>query len=285
MNRNHSADGVKFFACLAVVLMHVSNYLPATGRATYWNYYWYFPILDLGVPLFFAMAGYFIAPRVQDEAYLLKYGLRILEINIAYTIFYLLFYWPLDTMEQLLRGQTFGNAIQQHLTELKWTDFLTGVIGSEHLWYLMALFIAVMVFYLLRHWSLSFPVIMTISTVTYLLTFTPVLQPLMDNVLIYGGFVKGLFYLLIGYTVANKKLTLPYPKSMIVASVVALILVDTFSDNLLFREVFLALSTFSIVVFISNNPGKANFFSKVGGQYSLGIYLLHILFVGGFNVL
>lgn len=55
------------------------------------------------------------------------------------------------------------------------------------------------------------------------------------------------------------------------------------TSSLVVRELLLASATFSILVYVVNNPGKESLLSKAG-NYSLAIYLLHILFIGGFNV-
>lgn len=281
MIRNYTADSVKFLASFAVTLMHVSNYLPLTGRATFWNYYWYFPLLDLAVPLFFCLAGFFIASKELD--YYPKYASRIFAINLSYSVFYLLFYWPLDIVAQYGMGNTGTAAVGNYLTHLAVTDFLTGIVGSEHLWYLMSLFIAVVIFYFLRKASLSLTVVISLSVLLYALTFTPILGFLSDNLFLYGGFAKGLFYFLIGFWTAKNTKRIPNASSLIVVSLLLLIVGDTLTDSLVVREFLLAGATFSILTYVVNNPGKESLLSK-GGRYSLAIYLLHILFIGGFNV-
>lgn len=281
MVRNYTADSVKFLASFAVTLMHVSNYLPLTGRATFWNYYWYFPLLDLAVTLFFCMAGFFIASKELD--YYPRYASRIFTINLSYSIFYLLFYWPLDIISQFDMGNNGWATLRHYMSTLSFTDFLTGIVGSEHLWFLMALFFAVVIFYLLRKASIPLSLIYSLSVILYAFTFTSQMKSLTDSLFLYGGFAKGLFYFLIGFWSAKNTKHTFNSNILIVVSLLMLIMGDTLTNSLVVREVLLAGATFSILTYVVNHPGKESLLSR-SGKYSLSVYLLHILFIGGFNV-
>lgn len=282
MKRNYSADSVRFIASVAVTLMHVANYMPVVERATYWNYYWYFPILDLAVPLFFAIAGFFKANKELDH--FPTYGVKLLTISIAYSCFYLLFYWPIDILSQWRLGNAGLTAFSHYFKEGFFLNFVLGIVSSEHLWFLMALFYAVVVYYCLKRLSLSKMQIMLLSITVYLLTFTAPFDFLSDNLLLYGGFVKGLFYFMIGLWIGDSEFKLKIKRRYLLIPFVLLIIGDTLTESLLFRECLLALVTFSVLLYVANNPGKESVLSRLG-NYSLAIYLLHYLFVGGFNVL
>ncbi len=282
MKRNYSADSVRFIASIAVTLMHVANYMPVVERATYWNYYWYFPILDLAVPLFFAMAGFFKANKELNH--FPAYGVKLLTISIAYSCFYLLFYWPIDILSQWRLGNTGLAAFSHYFKEGFFINTVLGIVSSEHLWFLMALFYAVVVYYCLKRLSLTKNQILWFSVVAYLLTFTAPFAFLRDNLLLYGGFVKGLFYFMIGLWIGDSQFKLKIKKSYLLLPLVLLIIGDALTESLLFRECLLALVTFSVLLYVANNPGNKTVLSRLG-KHSLAIYLLHYLFVGGFNVL
>jgi peptidoglycan/LPS O-acetylase OafA/YrhL len=60
-------DAMKFFCIIAVVLIHVTGFLPSNGLATMSNYYIYRYLLDIAVPFFFAASGFFISSKSGTE--------------------------------------------------------------------------------------------------------------------------------------------------------------------------------------------------------------------------
>jgi fucose 4-O-acetylase-like acetyltransferase len=82
-------DAIKFFCIIAVVLIHVTGFLPSNGLATMSNYYVYRYLLDIAVPFFFAASGFFISSKTGTE-YIGKYAKKIFIMYIAFSSFYII---------------------------------------------------------------------------------------------------------------------------------------------------------------------------------------------------
>ncbi|XJS10999.1 acyltransferase family protein [Aerococcaceae bacterium WGS1372] len=279
--RNYSIDSVRMLASLAVVFMHVVNYLPTTTYANYWTYDWYFPLLDLAVPIFFAFSGYFLYSK-NDKA-ILTQALKILTMLIAYSLVYLLIKLP---MEVVLNPSGGANAIQSifnYFCQYSLLDYFIGIVGSEHLWFLAALFYAVIILYILRRLKLSAQRRFIIGTVLFLISFLPPINQLWDSLLLYGGFVKAYFYVTMGYMLAGRRIQVNVGFAVLIVSLIALVVFASNADSQFILEFFLAIVVFWIIVLCQMYPGRENILSRYS-HYSLGIYFLHIMFTGIFTV-
>src|SRR5574342_709618 len=113
MERNYAIDFIKFFAILAVLVIHT---FPSDNQLGYF-------ILDnfarFAVPFFFAASGYLFGLKVINNpkslAYFKKYTIKILKIYVTWFVFYMAY----DVLKILLNA---GN-VPSELT--KYIDGLT----------------------------------------------------------------------------------------------------------------------------------------------------------------
>lgn len=278
--RNYSIDKVKLLASFAVVFMHVVNYLPTTEYANYWTYDWYFPLLDLAVPLFFVFSGYFLSRKKTEQ--IPSYANKILVMLIAYNIVYILIKWPMDILSGLIQGRSGTDLIFSYFHTMSWSNVITGIFGSEHLWYLSALLFSSWILYYVNKNKLSSLTAFTIGITLFLLIFIPPINFLWDNLLLYGGFVKGYFYLSMGYYLAKSHFNYPNKVYYFVATIIMLVVIGSQVNNQFIYELLLALVVFNTVNILKKNPGHPSILSKFS-HHSLSIYLLHIIFTGIFN--
>lgn len=278
--RNYSIDKVKLLASFAVVFMHVVNYLPTTEYANYWTYDWYFPLLDLAVPLFFVFSGYFLSRKKTEQ--IPSYANKILVMLIAYNIVYILIKWPMDILSGLIQGRSGTDLIFSYFHTMSWSNVITGIFGSEHLWYLSALLFSSWILYYVNKNKLSSLTAFTIGITLFLLIFIPPINFLWDNLLLYGGFVKGYFYLSMGYYLAKSRFNYPNKVYYFVATIIMLVVIGSQVNNQFIYELLLALVVFNTVNILKKNPGHPSILSKFS-HHSLSIYLLHIIFTGIFN--
>lgn len=280
MKRNYSIDSAKMLASFAVVFMHVVNYLPTTRFANYWTYDWYFPLLDLAVPLFFIISGYFL--RKKDYRDIPSYAFRILVMLIAYNIVYMVIKWVKDILLQLLSGNLSMGTLFSYFTSLKSIDLFTGILGSEHLWFLSALFFASWILYFLKRIHISSSLCVVIGILLFGLSFLPPLNIFSSSFFLYGGFAKAFFYLSLGHWLAQKVINYPYRVIGLVVSLFFLIRIGSNVDSQVVLEVLLAITIFHLLLLLKENLLGENILSRYA-QYSMGIYLLHIIFTGFFT--
>ena len=276
--RNYSIDRVRMLSSLAVVFMHTVNYLPTTSYANYWTYDWYFHLLDLAVPVFFAFSGYFLYKK--DDKAIFTQALKIFTLLIAYSVVYLLIKLP---MEVLVSGAGM-QSILIYFKRYNWVDYVIGIVGSEHLWFLAALFYAIIILYLLRKKGVSSKVCLSIGLISFLISFLPPFSVLWQSILLYGGFVKAFFYVSMGYRLAGHRIQAKVTKVSLGVSLLLLVLFASNSNSQFVLELFLAVTVFCIIILCQRYPGRESFLSRYS-HFSLGIYLLHIVFTGIFTTL
>src|SRR5699024_7254801 len=81
---------------------------------------------------------------------------------------------------------------------------------------------------------------------------------------------------------AQKRIQYPYKAIGLVVSLVMLIRVGSNVDSQVVLEVFLAMTIFHLMLLIKENLVGENILSRYA-HYSMGIYLLHIIFTGFFT--
>lgn len=278
MSRNYLIDVFKFFGAFAVVVIHVTAVIKNKNLDTFWNYQWYRPLLNFAVPFFFSASGYFLFQNIIKKSdgvkYLWNYAMKILKYYIVFSLFYIGFGISVRFFDQLFLGESFRTSVSKMVGGWNYTKVFNGTIGQYHLWFLTSLFVAVLILMILYRLNLKAKSILLISVMIYSLSLVKFVK--IDELYIYGGLTKGLFYLSIGYFVASinpNKVVLPgIGLFLSTLSYYAFTL-----KNVSITEIPLALMAFYMVAICSKYPsvGKDSVFAKLGAQ-SLGIYVLHL---------
>lgn len=279
--RNYSIDSVKMLGSLAVVFMHVVNYMPTTNFANYWTYDWYFPVLNLAVPIFFVFAGYFLYPK--DDKAIVNYAFKILILLLAYSLVYLFIKLPMEILVNRSQEGSILQSVTSYFYAYSLGDYFIGIVGSEHLWFLAALFYASWILYFFRRVGLSATWCFAIGAGLFILSFLPPFSHLWQSLLLYGGFIKAYFYVAMGYMIAGRHINTKAIKLSVGLCIVLLVIFASNYQSIWVLESFLAVTVFYTTVLCKYWPGRATILSRYS-QYSLGIYLLHIIFTGIFTV-
>lgn len=277
MKYNHTIDTLKFFAAIAVVLIHTTGSLQQFNLATLANYYSYRPLLDLAVPFFFAASGYFLSGKTLS--YLPGYIKKILSIYISFTIFYILFKLLMTFTDRLILSTSFWNGIHAFFQGLTIKGLINGSIGSFHLWFLTALMISALLLFICLRLSLKSEFIFLTAGIVYFSNLVGILS--FNDVFIYGGFAKGFFYLAMGFYLGHKdNAKIRFPLLGFAGSILILTLLSYYHSSL--NVLFLMAATYHLLVFASQNPGEKSYLSRLG-SYSLNIYILHIFVYQSIN--
>lgn len=277
MKYNHTIDTLKFFAAIAVVLIHTTGSLQQFNLATLTNYYSYRPLLDLAVPFFFAASGYFLSGKTIS--YLPGYIKKIFSIYISFTIFYILFKLLMTFTDRLILGTSFWNGIDSFFKSLTFKGLINGSLGSFHLWFLTALIISALLLSICLRLSLKSEIIFLSAAIFYFSNLVGIQS--FNDVFLYGGFAKGFFYLAMGFYLGHKDNTkIKLPLLGFAGSILILTLLSYYHSSL--SVLFLMAATYYLLVFAIQNPGEKSYFSRLG-SYSLNIYILHIFVYQSIN--
>ncbi|MFB6116067.1 MAG: acyltransferase [Candidatus Nanosalina sp.] len=156
-DRIHSLDTVKGVALLGVFFLHARwMYVGAGGPVEDTAGFLLMNLSRLAVPLFFLTSGYLLYMKLdsldQDEGreYAKGFLKKIMEAYLAGTaLFYSLSVLALELNNYLqLSSITYWVSIKMTPAEAVWNLMYKGVLGAEHLWFLVALFYSVLLVYL-----------------------------------------------------------------------------------------------------------------------------------------
>lgn len=138
-----AVDILKFAAAYMVMGIH---FLPFENINKELNFWFTQVFCRLAVPFFFIASGYFSADKLHDKAKTFAYVKRIALMYVIYTIIFL----PFLVEEYQGADYSFAQGVVCFLQDF----FLVG--SFVHLWYFLALIIAVVLLYIMLHcWKLS----------------------------------------------------------------------------------------------------------------------------------
>ncbi len=277
MNRNYALDTVKCLAVMAVVLIHATAPLSLQGIATFWNYDWYRFSLNFAVPFFFAASGFLLyaktGDRTEDNDYIWRYALKILTYWIGATIVYMLFKIALAVTNRVFLESPFRPAMKNLLGSWNYVAIFNGTLGSYHLYFLAALFIACILLMVSRRARLDAQSVLVLSAFLYLLSLIGYLT--LDDYFPYTGISAGFFYLALGYFVSSlDSKRIPHPEIGLVISFVLYGLCSFWAESIVL--VPLALVVFFVVALCVKYPtfGRGSVLATWGTR-SLEIFVFH----------
>lgn len=272
MTYNYKADQVRVWASIAVVLIHVTSYLPNFGRETLHNYYWYRPFLNIAVPFFFGVSGYLLANKGQ--AYIKPY---IKGIGLKFMV-YSLFYLMLDWLIQYFVDFDGLASLSRILQERTLYALINGTWGQYHLWFLFALMVSAYLFGWLRSKGFSSAYIFLASLALNLILWILPKNELVDQIFRYGGLLKGILYLSMGAFISDRPSNFPVGKWLVLFMGLVYALLFNFSPFKLLNEFGLIAVTYLLLKNVIDRPGHETWLNA-WSALSLDIYVLHVLFL------
>lgn len=295
MERNYAIDFIKFFAILAVVIIHT---LPSDHQFGYF-------ILDnfsrFAVPFFFAASGYLFGLKVINNpkslVYFKRYLIKILKIYVCWMMFYISY----DVLKILMDGRNEKHELSKYfegLTALNLFYYGHGTSGYQ-LWFVISLAWSIAVLYIFFRLK-KIPLLLILSLCLNIVglfgqsysIFFEIPVSTRDAVFI------GLFYTTIGFWFV---FALPFQHFRKLNRMTYFYLFCLFSalqasegywlEKMLSAkhgEYFLStiFLTVFLFLFIFNNQqlGKGLLITKIGGN-ALGIYAVHVFFIDIVDIL
>lgn len=287
MQRNYAIDFIKFFAILAVVIIHT---FPGNEQMGYF-------VLDnlsrFAVPFFFVASGFLFSLKVSDNpqsfAYFKKYVTKILKIYVSWLIFYAGY----DVIRILL---TDGNVkaellkYKENLTVLNLLYYGQGTSGYQ-LWFVISLVWSIVILYLFFRLK-KVGLLLVIAFCFNLLGLFGQSYSVFDELPVSttrAALYISLFYTVMGFWLASAHTWRKYNAStyfyLFCIFTILQVLegvwlqkgLDSQHGEYFFSTIFLTLFLF-LFALSSPDLGKGMLFTKIGGN-SLGIYAIHIFFI------
>lgn len=271
--RNHSIDTLKFVCAVLIVFLHVP---------TRW-YSYYLPITRCAVPCFFIISGYFLMGENMRQRMWKGCG-KMVSIIIYSTVLFALV-----------------NLISSHLNFSSITpttaDLLDFVFFNEnpwgfHLWYLGAyLYVLLICIAIDRYnkWHIAYmavPILLVIDLLFGKYSLF-ILHHEFPYIYVRNFLFVGIPYFLIGAYIRQKQISVTNCREIIWGGVILLMFISILENRLLLslglnaqRDHYFSTTPLAILLFmwfLSKNQPSATFFSTIGNNDSLYIYILHPL--------
>jgi surface polysaccharide O-acyltransferase-like enzyme len=287
MQRNYAIDFIKFFAILAVVIIHT---FPGNDQLGYF-------ILDnlsrFAVPFFFVASGYLFSLKVNDNpqsfVYFKKYVTKILKIYISWLIFYAGY----DVIRILLTDGNVKAELSKYkvnLTVLNLLYYGQGTSGYQ-LWFVISLVWSIVILYLFYRLK-KVSLLLVIAFCFNLLGLFGQSYSIFDELPVSttrAALYISLFYTVMGFWLASAHTWRKYDARtyfFLFCFFTALQVLEGLwlqkgmesqHGEYFFSTIFLTLFLF---LYALNSPhlGKDLFITKIGGN-SLGIYAIHVFFI------
>jgi surface polysaccharide O-acyltransferase-like enzyme len=272
--RNNTIDFARFIAAFFVIALHVGNYKDVSetfGEFARLSGRW-------AVPFFFVVAGYFIGLQGKESKCHTQ-ALRILKIFLISSMLFVPFSLLKDPNKLL-------------------SISIVGLFRSGtyfHLWFLSSLIVGLLSFQILQK---KFPKLLTPASVILIIAFiitdiAAYIEPgnIFTRLDIYVRHTISLAFIIIGYKISRLNVHHSSTSNrfflLAFSTLTILYFVEPFLTELLIGSdtirrqfpAFTALLTISIMLLcLKGNMGKT-LFSEAGKNFSLGIYLVHPLFI------
>ncbi len=254
---------LKAICAFIVVLIHSQSW----GS----NVYTY-PLLGLAVPCFFAIGGYFLYSDTQEKE------CRKAQKQLKKALKYLIFYTCLYAVFYIL----YSNA--RYVWQTIPLTLVTGKGTSIHLWYLAALWQALLLFLVLRRFFrtlyLFIPLLILLqSAMLWGLSFSPLASGWYDC-----QFFIALCCILNGYTIHQHQKRLTAIPSWVPALIFLFCIIPYESMGLIAAKSVLipnicrVSGSFAIVLFcIKHQNAPCKMLENIGEKHSANIYFYHII--------
>ncbi|MBT2680631.1 acyltransferase [Bacillus sp. ISL-35] len=287
MQRNYAIDFIKFYAILAVVIIHT---FPGNDQPGYF-------ILDnlsrFAVPFFFAASGYLFSLKVssnpQSFAYFKKYVIKILKIYVSWLIFYFVY----DVARIMLTNENPSvelSKYMENMTALNLLYYGQGTSGYQ-LWFVISLVWSTAILYLFYRLK-RVRLLLVIALCFNLLGLFGQSYSIFDELPVSttrAALYVSLFYTVLGFWLATVRTWQKYNGRVYFYLFCLFTLLqvlegfwlqkglDAKHGEYFFSTIFLTI--FLFLYALSNpNLGKGLSITKVGAN-SLGIYAIHVFFI------
>ncbi|WP_462410314.1 acyltransferase [Neobacillus sp. Marseille-QA0830] len=288
MQRNYAIDFIKFFAIVAVVLIHT---FPADHEL---GFFFIDNFTRFAVPYFFVASGYLFAIKVKDNpnswAYFKRYIFKILKIYVCW----LLFYFAYDLVRMYLEnGGNMRNELSKYRENLTFRNLVyygEGTSGYQ-LWFVIALVWSIAILYLFFRLK-KIGLLLVLSLIMNLVglfgqSYSYFYELPVDST--RDALYIGLLYTTMGFWFASYQKARSYSNRAyflwfclfaVLQGVEGYWLEKVLSAK--HGEYFVSTIFLTVFLFIFtlNHPqlGKGLSVSKIGAK-SLGIYTIHVFFI------
>jgi surface polysaccharide O-acyltransferase-like enzyme len=289
MNRNYAIDFIKFFAILAVVIIHT---FPSDTK---FGYFMLDNLSRFAVPYFFAASGFLFGVKVINNptsfTYFRKYIIKILKIYVSW----FLFYFGYDVLRIVLGDGNTRKELSKYFDQFTPMDLLYYGYGTSgyQLWFVISLAWSIAVLYLFFKIN-KIRLLLMIALCFNLLGLFGQSYSIFYEITVKtrDALFIGLFYTTVGFWFAHSN---PLKSFRTIARntslylfcgfIILQVVEGFFLEKVLgakHGEYFLStiLLTFFLFFLTIQYPqlGKGLWMTKVGGN-ALGIYAIHVLFI------
>ncbi|WP_379133017.1 acyltransferase [Paenibacillus sp. sgz500958] len=297
MGRVYSIDYIKFFAILAVVVIHTTSVDTQLGLILN-------ALSRFSVPFFFVASGYFIGLKLINStgtseclSYVKSYIFKLVKIYGWCILFYVWYDTSVLTLVNIQNGTNILQGLADYFKDsFSFLNvFYYGTVSSGYqLWFLPSLFWSVLIlysFYRIGRINLLMIISLVLNVVGLFGQAYAVLSLINITFSTLDTLFFGLFYTTLGFYFAKyyPSLKVKLSNSTLITLIIAFFTTQVVESIVLNSPSSYFISTIfltiSIFLFALNNRslGKNSIISRIGA-HSLGIYILHVFIISVINL-
>jgi fucose 4-O-acetylase-like acetyltransferase len=286
MKRNYAFDFIKFFAILAVVVIHTVPKDSLIGLFVLDN------ISRFAVPFFFATSGYLFGKKVivneKSVLYFKKYVIKIFKLYVSWLVFYTIY----DVLKIFIKGSNVQQELTKYFNEFTLINLMyygKGTSGYQ-LWFLISLIWSILILYIFFRMK-KVALLFITSLLNLIGLFGQSYSIFFEFPLnTRDALFIGLFYTTLGFFFSftlEEKAKQQYNKAYLYLFIFfsSLQVIEGYildkglssSGEYFVSTIFLTSSLFFYIL-TNKQLGKGLFITKIGGN-ALGIYIIHVLFI------
>lgn len=284
--KNNTLDFIKAIACVMVLFIHIK----------FPNEFGYYvsAIARFAVPFFFMVSGYFSYKKENDSAYIFRQLRKIIILSILSLLLYFIFSYIIS----IYNNDLFFIRNTFNFENLKYFILFNSLPFGTHLWYLFSLIYVYIVYYIFKILFkndkilyIFIPILLIMCIIIEYLVFSGFI--FYQNIVIRNFLFIGLPFFMLGNLICKHK----YSNFMMLLDNKILFLTSVFGClyslfeaycstymDLYFGSILVSVSIFIFCVKNENYICDDNIICKFGRYYSLGIYIIHCIFISIYNI-
>lgn len=286
MKKNNTLDFIRTIACVLVVFIHIS--FPGDFG------YYVSAIARFAVPFFFMVSGYFAYKENGNGLHIFKQLKKIILLALLSVSLYFIFSYIISIYTRNL------NFIQDtfNFQNLKYFVLFNSLPVGSHLWYLFSLIYVYIIYYLSKYvfkidkiLYIFIPILLlSCILIEYFVVFDFIFY---KNIVFRNFLFIGLPFFMLGNLINKYKdsyfIKLLENKILLFFSLFGLLIVlfEAYCSDymdLYFGSILLSSSIFLYGIKNGSAINAENMVCKFGKNYSLGIYIVHCVFISLYSI-
>lgn len=270
----HRIDSVKLVAVVMVVTIHASWYMYTSEQRSFWTYDVYRGALDIAVPIFLVLSGYFLARK--DARGIVSWSSRVFALYLAATGMYVAFDVLRVLTDRIFLDRGLRAGVRAVVEDWTMSSFVRGDLAEVHLWYLIACAIAGLILAFMRSRGASSETMLAVAGAVWVVSLTGLVD--LSPVVVSGGFPRALVFLALGVFLAERNVQGSRRHLAVMVSALAVYTLLRYLGAGSAKDLLIVVAAYALGAYAVRPGTRPTIMSRLGRR-SLTVYILHMMFI------